>query len=114
MKQTKLNNSNEKTFTVHPYEQGTELFPFSILEETKVINEQGDTESTFEPIIGNTRIGETKFETKEEAKDYIASKPYELTMALVMHMIELHENFKNQQEILRQKQQKPTQYEIQK
>lgn len=100
---------NEKSVTIHPYQQGEKCYPFAILEVTEVINENGDTTSTFEPILGDHRLCEEPFVTKEQAENYIKSKPYDLILALICNTLEMKEKFeKEQQELLKHKQEHET------
>ena len=104
MKTNPTIQTNETKTTIHSYEQGEDCFPFAILEQTEIINEEGETSQTFEPILGNNRLG-TQFIMKEMAEDYIKSKPYELILALIIHTLEMKEKFeKEQQELLKHKQ----------
>lgn len=109
METTELKQTNEKSVTIHPYTQGEECYPFAILEITEVINENGDTTSTFEPILGEYRLCEEPFETKQQVEDYIKSKPYDLILALICNTLEMKKKFeKEQQELLKHKQEHET------
>lgn len=105
MEKNPMNQNNEVKTTIHTYEQGEPCFPFAILEITETLNEEGDTTQTFEPILGNNRLCETQFKSKQMAEDYIMSKPYELILGLIIHTLEMKEQFeKEQQELLKHKQ----------
>lgn len=105
MKTIPMNQTNEIKTTIHAYEQGEPCFPFAILEVSETNNETGETTQTFEPILGNTRIGEVQFKTKYGAEDYIKAKSYDLILALIIHTLEMKEKFeKEQQELLKHKQ----------
>lgn len=102
MKTIPMNQTNEIKTTVHAYEQGENCFPFAILEQTETDNETQETTQTFEPILGNKRLGEMQFKTKEEAEEYIMSKPYELILALIINTLDMKDKFeKEQQELLK-------------
>lgn len=99
---TKL--TNEKQITIHQSEPEEDIFPFNILEETVTINEEGDSVVSYEPIIGNNRISETKYESMTAVVEYIRSKPYDLILALICNAIEAKDAFeKEQQQLQNQK-----------
>lgn len=100
MKTIPTKQINEKQVTIHQSELGEETYPFAILEASEV-NEEGQTESIFEPILGNNRFSEVNFKTKEETIDYIKSKPYDLILALICHCIEMKDNFEKEQQNLK-------------
>ena len=104
MKTIPTKQTNEKQTIVHTFEPNEKCFPFTILEEIEA-NEDGTTSSTFEPILGQNKLSEKKYETLKEVVDYIDSKPYELIISLVVSMLEAKEQFeKEQQELLKLKQ----------
>ena len=104
MKTNPMNQTNEVKTTIHTYEQGEPCFPFAILEVTETNNDDGITTQTFEPVLGNNRLCERQFKTKQMAEDYIESKPYELILGLIIHTLEMKEKFeKEQQELLKHK-----------
>lgn len=105
MKTIPTKQTNEKQTIIHAYEQGEECYPFAILEVIETINEDGDIVQTFEPILGNNKLGETWYKTKEEVEQYIKSKPYELILALICHTLEMKDQYeKEKQELLKLKQ----------
>lgn len=104
MKTIPTKQTNEKQTIVHTFEPEEKGFPFAILEEIET-NEDGTTSSTFEPILGQNKLGEKKYKTFNEVVDYINSKPYELIIALMVSMLEAKDKFeKEQQELLKLKQ----------
>ena len=104
MKTIPTKQTNEKQTIVHTFEPEENGFPFAILEEIET-NEDGTTSSTFEPILGQNKLGEKQYETFEEVVNYIESKPYELIIALIVSMLEAKDKFeKEQQELLKLKQ----------
>lgn len=78
-----------QTYNVHNLSE-TNCFPFNVLEH----NEK------FTPILGNTRVDENWFDTLEQCKEYILSKPYSLILALIGETIKIHKEYENEQKLL--------------
>lgn len=96
MKTIPTKQTNEKQTIVHTFEPNEKCFPFAILEEIET-NEDGTTSSTFEPILGQNKLGEKKYRTFNEVVDYIDSKPYDLIIALMVSMLEAKDQFEKEQ-----------------
>ena len=84
-----LKQHETQTYNVHNLSD-TPCFPFNVLEH----NEK------FTPILGNTRVDENWFDTLEECKEYILSKPYSLILSLIGETIKIHKEYENEQKVL--------------
>lgn len=95
-----LKQSNEKSTTIHTFEETETCYPFAILEENEV-NEKGETTTTFQPVLGNTKVTNETFENLVDVTNYIESKPYNLIFALICHCMEMKDNFEKEQQQLK-------------
>lgn len=91
-----------KTQKIHTYE-GQDLHPFAILEERTIEEEQEVV--NYSVVLGNARCDERVFNNKFSCEEYIASKPYSLITALFLHLTELLEKYKQQQQFQREQEQ---------
>lgn len=65
------------TTTIHESEQ----LPFLIVEETTTKDEESNT--NFKIAVGGNIMSDKAFATKEEAEEYIASRPWDLIINLM-------------------------------
>lgn len=93
MKQEEFNQKTEQEnvqkISVHNLSD-TNCFPFNAIE----VNEK------FTPILGNSKVSNEVFETLEDCKEYIVSKPYELIIALVGETFKMLQEYENEQKVL--------------
>lgn len=96
--------TNEKTTlttSVNTFETNEPYFPFSVVKFAQT-EEEKEVSKKYKIALGNTLVDENEFETLEDALEYIEKKPYSLILALICHSIELHENYKKQDELIKQ------------
>ena len=80
---------NVQKIAVHDLSE-TNCFPFNAIE----VNEK------FTPILGNSKVCNEVFDTLEDCKEYILSKPYELIIALVGETFKMIKEYENEQKVL--------------
>lgn len=95
--ETITNEKTTLTTSVNTFEPHEPYFPFSIVKFAQT-EEEKEVSKKYKIALGNTLVDENEFETLEDALEYIEEKPYSLILALICHSIELHDNYKVQEE----------------
>ena len=99
--ETITNEKQTLTTSVHTFEPHEPYFPFSVVKFAQT-EEEKEISKKFKIALGNALVDENEFETLEDALEYIEEKPYSLILALICHSIELHDNYKTQDEQIKQ------------
>lgn len=98
--ETITNEKQTLTTSVQTFEPNEQYFPFSVVKFAQTEDEK-EVSKKYKITLGNTLVDENEFETLEDALDYIEEKPYSLILALICHSIELHDNYKKQEELIK-------------